>query len=169
MNLSVPMDLMEFSPSVVGLNSADRRPILVVSDTDAAHLAARRILEPNGWDVFSALNFEQSLVETQRRRMAVTLCEHELPCGRWTDLLQRSSSLAAPPRMVVFSRLTDERLWGEVLNVGAYDLLTFPFHRHELLRVASLAADSWALEMTRRNPRRALASRAQAATTAEVA
>jgi hypothetical protein len=61
-------------------------------------------------------------------------------------VLDTLPELPLAPRLVVFSRAADNRLWGEVLNLGAYDLLMFPFERPELLRVADLAGEAWALE-----------------------
>jgi len=42
---------------------------------------------------------------------------------------------AAPPLLIVASRLADERLWAEVLNLGGYDVLLKPFEPAELRRV----------------------------------
>src|ERR1019366_5350356 len=41
------------------------------------------------------------------------------------------------------SRLADERLWAEVLNLGWYDVLATPFDADEVYRVMSYAVDSW--------------------------
>lgn len=45
--------------------------------------------------------------------------------------------------MIVASRLADERLWAEVLNVGGYDLLVKPFEKDEVAWVVGLAFDQW--------------------------
>jgi DNA-binding response OmpR family regulator len=45
--------------------------------------------------------------------------------------------------MVVASRLADERLWAEVLNLGGYDLLVKPFNSIEVIRSMSLAWQRW--------------------------
>jgi len=39
----------------------------------------------------------------------------------------------------VADRLADDRLWAEVLNLGAYDLLIKPFDTQEVLRTVGLA------------------------------
>ncbi|MBZ5625764.1 MAG: hypothetical protein LAQ69_44800 [Acidobacteriia bacterium] len=57
----------------------------------------------------------------------------------WKDLLHEIQDLVNPPPLIVADRLADERLWAEVLNVGAYDLLIKPFDDAELLRVVSMA------------------------------
>ena len=47
------------------------------------------------------------------------------------------------PFFIVTSRLADERLWVEALNVGAYDVLVKPFDVTELKRVLNSAWCEW--------------------------
>jgi DNA-binding response OmpR family regulator len=51
--------------------------------------------------------------------------------------------LPEPPFLIVTSRLADERLWAEVLNLGAYDVLAKPFESKEVVRIVSLAWLHW--------------------------
>jgi DNA-binding response OmpR family regulator len=48
-------------------------------------------------------------------------------------------TLDYPPPLIVSDRLADERLWAEVLNLGAYDLLAMPFDAKEVLHAVSAA------------------------------
>jgi hypothetical protein len=57
----------------------------------------------------------------------------------WKDLLQLIQGMPSPPPLIVADRFANERLWGEVLNLGGYDLLTKPFAREEVLHVLKLA------------------------------
>ena len=50
---------------------------------------------------------------------------------------------SSPPSFIVTSRLADERLWVEALNVGAYDVLVKPFDVAELKRVLNSAWCEW--------------------------
>jgi hypothetical protein len=45
--------------------------------------------------------------------------------------------------VIVSSRLADERLWAEVLNLGGYDVLGMPFEPEKVLRVADSAWRAW--------------------------
>ena len=49
--------------------------------------------------------------------------------------------------LVVTSRIADEWLWAEVLNLGGYDVLAQPFDREEVTRVVRSAvrasSDLW--------------------------
>lgn len=50
---------------------------------------------------------------------------------------------SSPPSFIVTSRLADERLWMEALNVGAHDVLVKPFDVAELKRVLDSAWCEW--------------------------
>jgi FixJ family two-component response regulator len=49
--------------------------------------------------------------------------------------------------MIVTSRLADDRLWAEALNLGVYDVLAKPFDRTELIRSVRLAWEHWRREV----------------------
>jgi DNA-binding response OmpR family regulator len=67
------------------------------------------------------------------------LCEHHLADGDWRDVLSDTESREPAPLVIVISRLADERMWAEVLNLGGYDLFTKPFDAHEVVRVLNSA------------------------------
>ena len=52
-------------------------------------------------------------------------------------------SLPDPPVLIVTSRLADEYLWAEALNLGAYDVLVKPFDASEAVRVLDSAWRHW--------------------------
>ena len=66
-------------------------------------------------------------------------CDHSVEDGTWQDLLNRVSAIAGPPLVVVTSRLADDHLWAEVLNVGGWDVLAKPFREREVLHVLDTA------------------------------
>jgi DNA-binding NtrC family response regulator len=146
MNVSVPLDLMEVSPSVLRTAAVRGHKILVVSSSNTAHVAVRSILPAPEWEVRSAFELTGALLQLQNVNFGVVLCDHELGGLGWVAVLEATNNLLVPPRLVVFSRCADHLLWGEVLNLGCYDLLEFPFVREELSRVAALAAGSWAMQ-----------------------
>jgi DNA-binding response OmpR family regulator len=58
-------------------------------------------------------------------------------------MLEHISCLPDPPFLIVTSRLADEQLWAEALNVGAYDVLAKPFDATEVMRTVSSAWQHW--------------------------
>lgn len=73
----------------------------------------------------------------------VVLSDSELPDGPWQAILTSLGKFSNPPRLIVCSVTADDRLWAEVLNMGAYDLLAKPFDRGEVTRVVELAWYDW--------------------------
>jgi DNA-binding NtrC family response regulator len=57
----------------------------------------------------------------------------------WQDLLREMQAMDGPPPLIVADRLADDRLWAEVLNLGAYDLLAKPFDSREVLHAVTSA------------------------------
>jgi DNA-binding response OmpR family regulator len=80
------------------------------------------------------------LIETP---VAVVLCDTDLQCGSWQDMLEYFSRVRHPPLLIVTSRLADERLWAEALNLGAYDVLAKPFAPSEVIRSVTSAWRHW--------------------------
>lgn len=74
----------------------------------------------------------------------VVVCERDLPDGDWKDILEVTMEQKDPPVVIVTSRLADEYLWSEVLNLGGYDVLAKPLDRTEVHRTVNLAWQHWA-------------------------
>jgi DNA-binding NtrC family response regulator len=75
--------------------------------------------------------------------LGVVIADASLPDGTWKDLLGQLSLLADAPNIIVTSRLVDERLWAEVLNMGGYDLLVAPYDADEVVRITAQAWLDW--------------------------
>jgi len=86
---------------------------------------------------------------------AVVISERDLPDGNWKQILYQIASHPIPPALIVTSRLADELLWAEVLNLGGFDVLAKPLDRGELLRVVGQAYRRFRNELEERARRRA--------------
>ncbi len=100
----------------------------------------KEILRGAGWkpEVCHSLAAVQPLLP----RASLVMCDEKLPDGNWRDVLTRLEALPGSPALIVASHLADERLWAEVLNRGAYDLLLEPFRAEEVVRTVGTARDS---------------------------
>jgi DNA-binding response OmpR family regulator len=58
-------------------------------------------------------------------------------------MLDHLTLLPDPPLLIVTSRLADERLWAEALNLGAWDVLAKPFDADEVIRIIGIACQHW--------------------------
>jgi DNA-binding NtrC family response regulator len=75
--------------------------------------------------------------------IAVVICDRDWVADDWKSLLDEFAGLSRPPMLIVTSRLADDRLWAEALNLGAYDVISKPFDACEVVRIAGLACAHW--------------------------
>lgn len=124
--------------------------VLAVSPFAEDHQCLRSIFDHSNWRISEASNCKEAIQYLQTNRMAVLVSECRLPDGTWKDLLEALSLLPFPPLLVVASKNADDSLWAEVLNLGAYDVLSKPFDRAEVTRIISLAWLHWKEQMSLR-------------------
>jgi DNA-binding NtrC family response regulator len=82
----------------------------------------------------------QARIRLFERQYDAVLTESSLPDGNWLDALHMVRELSYDARLIVTDPQADSRLWSEVLNLGAYDLLTQPFYEPEVRRILSNAS-----------------------------
>lgn len=105
--------------------------------------ALERICRPPQWNIQRAATLAAAIRVLKQHRPPLVLCECDLGETTWREVLQVTSAAADPPFLIVTSRLADEYLWAEALNLGAYDVLATPFDAMELARTLSSAWLHW--------------------------
>ena len=126
-------------------------PVLSISPMDEDHFYLQSILnrlqgtvDPSRtFTVNSCATLASGLAALRKRQFEVVVCERDLPPGSWKDVLEQVTILPDPPSFIVTSRLADDRLWAEALNLGAYDVLAKPFDSTEAMRVVGAAWRAW--------------------------
>jgi DNA-binding response OmpR family regulator len=127
-------------------------PVLLVSARRSDRASLHRILRRPAWKLLVSPNYREALTFLRQNRIPVVICDNELPDGNWRLLLDSLADLTDPPNLIVSSRLADERLWAEVLNLGGYDVLPTPFDTNEVLRVTFMAWQFWERQRGLTNP-----------------
>ena len=69
------------------------------------------------------------------------LVDAELADGSWRNLLLYVQNSGLTCEMIICTGLADHRLWAEVIQCGAYDLIAEPFEGHEIIRIIHSALD----------------------------
>jgi DNA-binding NtrC family response regulator len=123
-------------------------PLLVVSPDEQDHQALHRILQ-HDCQLHGAAGRRDALRFIRQWRPWVVVCDQTLADGDWRDLLRELQREPKMPPLIVSSRLADDRLWAEILNLGGYDLLAKPFAATEVSRVVRLAAHRGGVAETR--------------------
>jgi DNA-binding NtrC family response regulator len=91
------------------------------------------------WELKTSRSLDAALLLLRQKQVPIVICERDLHGASWKALLEQAALLPDPPYLVVASRLADEYLWAEALNLGAYDVLAKPYETGEVVRVLSSA------------------------------
>jgi FixJ family two-component response regulator len=121
-----------------GAHEQDGRPVMLVGPVEGDR-ARDTCFGQLPWRICCISSVLEFHVEAFRLQPQVVVCEETLPDGSWRNVLQLTARLPNPAPLIVTSRLADERLWAEVLNLGGYDLLAKPLSKTEVYRAVSLA------------------------------
>jgi DNA-binding response OmpR family regulator len=133
---------MRKQPVIEG-NSTGRVTVLSVSPLHEDHSSLQEIIGHSRWKLLCANDLTAALILVQQEEISVLLCERDLRPGTWIDVLERLNTLPNAPCLIVASRLADDRLWAEALNLGAWDVLSKPFDHIEVVRSVKSAWQHW--------------------------
>jgi DNA-binding NtrC family response regulator len=124
--------------ALVGLDAQDQAALRrILRGFQSPHAPAFK------WHVQPEPSVQAVLAAIDQEPVAVVICDRDWAGNDWKALLDEFSGLSRPPMLIVASRLADDRLWAEALNLGAYDVLAKPFDASEVVRIAGLACAHW--------------------------
>ena len=116
--------------------------VLSVSPNDEDCASLERIFN-SGWTVIASSTVASALSALREIPVPIVICDCDSSLGSWSGMLDQISPLPDPPLFIVTSRLADERLWAEAVNLGAWDVLAKPFDAQEVIRIVSVAWQHW--------------------------
>src|SRR5581483_8580973 len=139
------MDSQNFGPIPAAERQRGEEEIQVVTAglLSAEMQSLRKLLEPHQWNIHEAADCVDALRILEGRQVAVLMVRDDVPGGGSKQLRDQLCHRTDAPNLIVCSKLADERLWAEVLNLGCYDLLSLPFEASEVVRIAHLGWLSW--------------------------
>jgi DNA-binding response OmpR family regulator len=120
-------------------NPAEVLQVLLISSLSDNQGPLLHVFDQSNWLLHRVSTCREALTYLSDSDTAVVICERDLPDGDWKLVLNRFDSLPAPPNLIVTSRLANDELWAEVLNLGGYDVLAQPFDAQEVYHVVLLA------------------------------
>jgi len=116
--------------------------VLSVSPNQEDCASLERIFK-SGWTVIATATVASALSVLREIQAPIVICDCDVSSGTWAEMLVQLSLLPDPPLLIVTSRLADERLWAEALNLGAWDVLAKPFDAAEVIRIIGVAWQHW--------------------------
>jgi len=104
-------------------------------------LALRDVFQKRSWRLLEFRDARRALLQMDGEPIQLVITESDSSDGSWKALLEHLQLRGLITPLIVTSRLADDRLWAEVLNLGGFDLLcSHPLDREELERVLASAA-----------------------------
>jgi DNA-binding response OmpR family regulator len=119
-------------------DSANR--VLVVSSAPEDRGALAQLLVSHPYPQHWTSSVAEAAEWLRRMSARVVICDDQLSDGRWQDLWEVLRWTPIPPVFIVSAYWADERLWAEVLNMGAYDVLAKPYRSAEVARILDQAS-----------------------------
>ena len=112
---------------------------LVISSQDS-HLAdLQDVFNSCGWEMYCVPSLRDGFSSFQYMAPVIVICDDQLADGDWKLALDAIMKADCPPPMIVTSRIADNHMWAEVLNLGAYDLLAKPYDAAAVIQVVGSA------------------------------
>ena len=135
---------VQLDPDPIRLGRLTARfTVLAISPDADDHSNLAQLSVRGGWRLLSARTCQQALPMIRLNRVAVAICERDLPDGNWTAVFDQLERFPTAPLLIVASRLADDALWAEVLNVGGYDVLLKPLEPKEVIWSVASARRQW--------------------------
>jgi DNA-binding NtrC family response regulator len=138
-------------PPGVETNPSRTVRVLSLSPTEEDHTGLYDIFQDDKWKLYTRCKWTLFPIRTlasaaaalRQEEVPIIISECDLLPGSWREMLEHISFLPDPPLLIVTSRLADDYLWAEALNLGAWDVIAKPFDATEVIRILSQAWHHW--------------------------
>ena len=111
--------------------------VLLLCDVDEKAIL-QKVLEPHA-ELTCVCSPEEMFEQLERASYDALFCARSLSMGSWREVLEEVRQFYPQLPVIIVSRTADEREWLEILEAGAFDLLTPPYHQRALLYVLAHA------------------------------
>lgn len=112
----------------------ERLKVLLLSSTETATSLLKDVLAKHV-ELRSARNLKETLELLARSDYDAFLCDWTFHDGTWRDALQEVQRRCPELPTIIMCRVGGEGEWVEVLEAGAFDLLSAPYFDYAVLAV----------------------------------
>ena len=121
----------------------DAIQVLALLPSEVDRQSLRDIFVHSNWRLQFAGTLNELRESLKSSQLGVVITDSCLSDCGWKAVLETADRMEGQPSVIVSSRLADDRLWAEVLNLGGFDVLVMPFERADVLRCVALAWHAW--------------------------
>ena len=119
--------------------AGERIPVLAVAGENLDRNSLSSFAVRGQWDLALVTSFEEAREALKKMRVAVILCDRDLPGLDWRDVLEALAAARPDCPIILTSSVNDEYLWDEVIHKGGYDVLAKPLQEDQAVRAVNLA------------------------------
>ena len=141
--------------------------VLIVDDEKAQRSILSTILEAEGHELSEAEHVSQALQEIGEHAPDVVLTDMKMPGKSGLVLVEEIAKLPSPPEVVVITAFGSIENAVKAMRLGAYDYLTKPLERDELILIVQRAAEKRALKVESRQLKQELTRQVSSGLVAE--
>ena len=123
--------------------AAEKVRILVVDDEEVVQNLLQRILTVAGYDVTTATDGEEALSAVSQGEVEVVLLDIKMPGMSGIEVLGKLTTDWPDICVIVVTAVVDTQTAIEALKMGAYDYITKPFNRDNVVRKVQEAVERW--------------------------
>ena len=114
--------------------------LLLVCDTDERAIL-QKVLEPHA-ELTCVCTPQEMAEQLEQASYDALFCARSLSVGSWREVLEGVRQFYPHLPVIIVSRTADEEEWLEVLEAGAFELLSPPYYERVLLSVLEHAVVS---------------------------
>ena len=117
--------------------------ILVVDDEETVRNLLQRTLAEAGYNVTTAANGEETLSAVSQGEIEVVLLDIKMPGMSGIEVLGKLTAYWPEICVIIVTAVVDTQTAVEALKMGAYDYITKPFNRDEVVKKVQEAVEKW--------------------------
>lgn len=123
--------------------TGEQARLLVVDDEESVRNLLQRILEGAGYQVTTAADGKEALYKVSLGEAEIVLMDIHMPGMSGIEVLHKISADSPDCCVIMVTAVTDVDTAVEALKIGAYDYITKPFDRDDVVQKVLKAIESW--------------------------
>ena len=126
--------------------AGERERILVVDDEESVRILLKRTLTEAGYDVVTAANGQEALDKVSQLQVRVVLSDIKMPGISGIEVLRKLTADHPDICVIMATAVTDTQTAIDIMKLGAYDYISKPFNRDDLVMRVRKAIEKLELE-----------------------
>ena len=113
--------------------AGEQERVMVVDDEEAVRSLLQRTLEEAGYDVATATNGEEALDKMSQLNIGVVFLDVKMPGMSGLEVLGKLTADWPDTCVIMATAVVDAQTAVEAMKMGAYDYITKPFNRDDVI------------------------------------